>query len=644
MAEKATYEELEKELSELRKSYEQFRMMADSTQAYLAYINADDLVYRFVNRSFEKSFSCSRDEIIGKHIKEIIGQSNYDFALKYLEEVRSGRPSSYENTFNLAQGKRWLKVNYFPDFDEQGKVKGIAVLAYDITRQKLNDESLKNALKATEDEKSKSEAIIDAMGEAVSIQDTDFKILFQNKAHRNLIGDHVGEYCYQAYEHKDSICEGCPIAKSFKDGKAHVAQRSAETGQGLMHVEITASPLKAKNGKIIAGIEVVEDISRRLQTEQEARKEQNLESLGILAGGIAHDFNNMLMGIMGNISMAKMHAEADGKINRFLSESEKACERATGLTQQLLTFARGGAPIKLLSSLEDLIRDSVSFVLSGSRVKAEFIFEGRLAAAEVDPGQISQVFQNIVKNARQSMPEGGTVNVHARNSQVRKNIYGLQPGQYVRIDITDSGTGIPGDHLQRVFDPYFSTKQNGSGLGLTVAYSIVQGHQGRISVSSEPGVGSCFSVWLPASARTMAKTETADKSIPRGKGKILLMDDDESVRSVAVNMLARLGYETDTAEEGHAAIALYRSALKGGQPFAVVITDLTVPGGMGGEKTVKEILKIDPAAKVVVASGYANDPIMADFKKYGFSGVMPKPYRMEDLARLLHELIQGDKE
>ncbi|MCK9419231.1 MAG: ATP-binding protein [Nitrospirae bacterium] len=386
--------------------------------------------------------------------------------------------------------------------------------------------------------------------------------------------------------------------------------------------------------------QVVREIAERKRMEDELLKSRKLESLGVLAGGIAHDFNNLLTVVLGNIELVTMNDEPGVAASARLEEAKKATLRARDLTQQLLTFSKGGAPIRKTISIGELIRESSAFVLSGSKVKGQFIIPGDLWRTDVDEGQIGQVVHNIIMNADQAMPQGGTITVQCENSTIEADApLPLASGNYIKISIRDQGVGIPDQHLSRIFDPYFTTKQNGTGLGLATAYSIVKKHDGYLAAESDPKAGSTFSIYLPASLKKVPAREADEEPLPAGHGTILMMDDDEIVRNVAGSILDTIGYRAVFALNGAEAISLYEEARKSGQPFDAVIMDLTIPGGMGGKEAVQKLLELDPTAKVIVSSGYSSDPIMAEFDKYGFKGVVAKPYTIRKLAKTLHDVI-----
>ncbi len=405
--------------------------------------------------------------------------------------------------------------------------------------------------------------------------------------------------------------------------------------------------LSDKNGNFDGALFLIEDITERKLLEEERQKIERLESVGTLAGGIAHDFNNLLTGIMGNIGLAKRSIEAGDlqKTSSRLVEAEKASFRAKDLTQQLLTFAKGGTPVRQDVALRELLKDSVDFVLRGSNVRCESTLPNDLWLVNIDEGQISQVLSNVIINADEAMPEGGKININAKNTVVQeKSTLPLKKGKYVEITIIDHGVGINKEHLLRIFEPYFTTKQKGSGLGLATAYSIIRNHNGYITVNSTPTVGTTVRIYLPAAKKTIpAKKEVVIEAYITGKGKILVMDDQEIIRELLRAELTDAGYNVELAVDGTEAIERYTKAKDLAQPFDAVIMDLTIPGGMGGKEAIKKLLEVDASAKVIVSSGYSTDPIMSDFKKYGFGAVASKPYKVEELERTLRDLLKGEE-
>ena len=800
-----------------------------------------------------------------------------------------------------------------------------------LARRREAEERLQAAFATLADEKARTESVLGAIGDGISIQSPDFRVLYQNQAHKVMVGEHLGELCYEAYGKLDDVCPGCPVQRSFQDGLIHSLEKIMAAGENGRSIDITASPLKDNSGQVIAGIELVRDItdrkrselllresektlhtiadtakdaivmmddegrvvfwnpaaeqifgypahealgrelhlliaprsfhdayqrgfrhyqqsgegavfgrtmdlqalrrdgtefpieaslstiqikgrwfstgilrdvSSRKQAEEKVKlfsgameeamegieitdlkgyilyankaveelygyspsellgkhvnvtnadkkyaarvivpsirtegrwsgeimalrkdgapfpvwlstafirndaeepiamigiirdmterkrvedelrdhrerlldlvdertieltaanvrlkreiaerekvegdllRAQKLESLGILAGGIAHDFNNLLASVMGNVSLAKLDIPPADRAYRHLTEAEQASLRARDLTQQLLTFSKGGTPVKTVASIAALIRESAGFALRGSRVKHDLQLPDDLWLIEADEAQMTQVINNLLINADQAMPEGGVISVSCENIALEaQEVPPIAAGKYVKITIADRGTGIPKEHLDKVFDPYFTTKQRGSGLGLAVTYSIIRNHGGHISLESALGKGTTFRLYLPATDKKLPVARAEAESITSGQGRVLVMDDEETIRTTMRDILVRLGYEVAFAEDGAEAIKLYKSAMgKRGTPFDVVIMDLTIAGGMGGKEAVKKLIEIDPNVKAIVSSGYSKDPVMADYKQHGFSGVLAKPFRIKDLSEAVHRVLSG---
>lgn len=401
----------------------------------------------------------------------------------------------------------------------------------------------------------------------------------------------------------------------------------------------TATPIVNDSSQIVGIAFCFQDATEKYKKE-EIVKMQKFESLGILAGGIAHDFNNILTAILGNVSLAKIDSDPKDILER-LSDTEKALNRAKYLTQQLLNFSRDGLPIKETTSVADLIKDSAKFMLSGSNVRCEFDIPDDLWMIEADENQINQVITNIVINAVQAMPKGGTINISAKNVSLKNGeVPLLSQGNYIKISIQDHGIGISKENLQKIFDPYFTTKRDGTGLGLTVSFYIVRNHNGHILVDSELGVGTTFHIYLPASPeKKIDKKRESDNIIYNGKGKVLVLDDDNTIRELISTMLGSLGYDVTTVADGTEVIKQYKEALDSNSPYDVVIMDLTVPGGIGAKETIDILKELDPKVKAIVSSGYSNDHIVSEYEKYGFKGAITKPYGIKELCSVINNTI-----
>jgi two-component system, cell cycle sensor histidine kinase and response regulator CckA len=384
------------------------------------------------------------------------------------------------------------------------------------------------------------------------------------------------------------------------------------------------------------------DITERRRHEEELQKAKRLESIGLLAGGIAHDFNNILTSILGNISLARTSMRPEGETAQILAQAEQATIRAKGLSRQLLTFARGGEPVKKQVMLPELVKEAVDLTLSGTPVRSDYVFAPDPWPVEADDNQLNQVIGNLVINAVQAMPKGGVLRVTVTNEVVQEGSdTELPAGRYGRISIKDHGAGIAVEHLTKIFDPYFTTKENGNGLGLAISYSIVRRHGGRIEVDSTPGQGSTFTILLPASERRAIVPRDNEANIIPGRGRILVMDDDQMVLKVATRMLERLGYQVTGVSDGIEAVEVYRQSSTTGEPFRAVILDLTVPAGVGGGEAACKILELDPGARIIVSSGYADDPIMANHATHGFKAVVPKPYDLVELSVTMQRVLAG---
>ncbi|WP_188055201.1 nuclear transport factor 2 family protein [Oryzomonas rubra] len=426
-------------------------------------------------------------------------------------------------------------------------------------------------------------------------------------------------------------------------GRKRQLEEQVATPDGTKWHLTYKTPLFDELGRVAGIMGIALDISDLKEHEKEELRVQKLESLGVLAGGIAHDFNNILTGIMGNISLAKISLDDTHTSYKALVGAEKASVRATELARQLLTFARGGEPVKKVVSLQHLANESLSLVLHGSNVRGVVDIPDSIHAIEADEGQISQVFHNIIINATQAMPGGGLLTVSARNETLAgRNTMALPPGPYICLTFTDEGCGISDTDLEKIFDPYFTTKVSGNGLGLASTHSIISRHGGYISVSSLVDKGATFTIHLPSIGETLPKCQTefvTQTSKDHRGGSILVMDDEEMIRELATGMLEEIGYHVTTCGAGSEAIRYYEAAKESGSPFSAVIMDLTIPGGMGGREAAEKILDIDPAARLIVSSGYSNDPIMSDYRTYGFTGAIAKPYRINELAEILRSAL-----
>jgi signal transduction histidine kinase/ActR/RegA family two-component response regulator len=399
--------------------------------------------------------------------------------------------------------------------------------------------------------------------------------------------------------------------------------------------------------------ELDELFTERTRFEGQLQQSHKMESIGRLAGGIAHDFNNLLYVVMGNISLAQDDLKPEIETSESLKEAEKACIKAKELAARLITFSKGGDPVKKMMFINDLLKDIVISVLSGSNIKPEISISDDLRQINIDEGQIKQVVRNIIVNAREAMDDNGHLKVSCENIDITEEGYPtLNQGEYIKISFKDQGCGISKENFEKIFDPYFSTKDmgvdKGQGLGLTVSYSIIQKHRGLIAVESETGTGSTFSVYLPTflvkepdlqKSEEKPKAQESIKKPATSTGKILLMDDERAIRKFLGRVINKLGYDVETCIEGKEVVEIYTKAMESKQPFDVVILDLTNKIGMGGQATMKKLLEINPDAKGIVITGYSDDPVVANFRAYGFSGFITKPATMEELNKVIKEIL-----
>jgi len=490
--------------------------------------------------------------------------------------------------------------------------------------------------------------IVELLPSAIFIE-TDDKVVFANTAAVKLINaqnpDELMEKSFTKYflpEYMDVYREKSRQVKDLKSS-LNMEAKLTPAKSIIIDVELTLVPFNYQGKEAVQVI--IDNITERKKMEEEFLRASKLESLALLAGGIAHDFKNILTVVLGNISLARINVDREDRNYSWLNNAEKAILQAKELTEQLQTFAKGGEPVKKVTVVEELLREVVSLSLCGTDVKCELFIPEKLSRVDIDESQISQVFNNLILNAVQAMPGGGTIKIFGENLEAgkKKVEHGivLPEERYVKISIQDEGEGIEKEHLQKIFDPFFTTKEEGTGLGLTTSYSIIKKHGGQLTLESEIGAGTTFHVYFPVYHGTGDVEPKDEEKLLKGSGRILIMDDDESIRNVLSNMLSYLGYRVVSSQNGEEALEIFSEAHHNGNPFDAVIMDLTVPGGMGGGKLIKRLMEIDPDVKGIVSSGYSNISVMANHEKYGFKGVVHKPYHMEELSRAVFEVIHG---
>ena len=628
-------------LANLRSTNESLQVAKDEIEAIIDAVQAGILVMdgecRILsyNQKMEDLFLESGKTIMGRFCNEALCEKDKPDANCVIKRMLAGEKNPVSKSW-FCRG-RFYDVTATPITDSSGKLSHIVVLYIDITQRKRAEEEIKQSEERYRD-------LFENASDLIQIVDPDGHIDYVNQTWLDTLGydkDEIRKLTVFDLIHPECVNHCHDLFKKVIQGRqVEKFETKFLTKDGREILLEGTTSCKFEDGRPVSTRGIFRDITEKRRMEEELYKAQKLESVGILAGGIAHDFNNLLAAILGNISLAEMEVPGGSTVFQRLSDAKKACSRATDLTQQLLTFAKGGAPIIQRTSVAELIRDCVGFTLRGSNVKCDCLLPDDLWPVAADDGQISQVLQNLLINGAQAMPEGGIIRVRAENVTLSTRELSLEPGRYVKITVSDHGPGIAPEHLEKIFDPYFTTKEMGSGLGLAISYSIIYKHGGLITVDSEPGKGSSFTLYLPASHNDEPEVEVSESAAATpNTGKVLFMDDEEMVRDMATRMLTILGHEVHCVEDGEEAIQTYREAMDSDSPFDLVIMDLTIPGGMGGREAVQEVLRMDPQARVIVSSGYSTDPVMASYADYGFCGMTVKPYSLADLKKAVSDAL-----
>ena len=623
---------------------EKYRAVFDApSDAFFVHDAANGKILE-VNRAMSEMYGYSQEEALGLDIGDLSsGEQGYTVAEagRWVDRVLTIGPQRFEWQARRKNGQLfWVDVA-LRSFKFGDSLCVLAVVR-DIEEQKKAAQELAA-------EKEQLAITLRSIGDGVITTDGEGRVVLLNRVAEKLTG------------WKQEHAKGCPLSEIFHivDSKSGALcpnpalevlnkGRQMELAKDTLlvakdgsrrNVADSAAPIYNPASEMVGVVLVFRDISEKQRMEQEIIKVKKLESVGVLAGGIAHDFNNLLAAILGNINLVRLGLEEESKPALLLREAEKASLRAQHLTQQLLTFSKGGEPVRKTSDLREIIRDNVEFVLRGSSIGYELQLQEDLWPVDVDPGQVGQVIQNIILNGRQALEEttDSQIVIEAHNCQncVENEVV---TSSCVHVTINDNGPGISPAVLEKIFDPYFSTKQEGSGLGLAICHSIIAKHGGVLTAQSGVGQGATFTIKLPVASECEVKTplDPISKAIQRPL-KILIMDDEEMLRTLAAHILIELGHEAEVVKDGDEALAVYSKAMEAGSPFDGVIMDLTIPGGMGGKEAVAKLLELDPGAKVIVASGYSNDPVMANYKAHGFVAMLVKPFRVADLEKAVGE-------
>lgn len=635
--------------ADLRESERKYRNLLDVANEGIMVIDANSAII-YVNERFLKMLGYQHDEVIGKQLIDLVDAQDAPYMVERIGQRMRGVEERYDIRLIHKGGQRILTmINASPMYDDERRYVGSVSLIMDVTEKRRMENDLRG-------EKERLSVTLRSIGDGVIVTDNDGRVALMNDVAESLTGWKQEEAVSRPLEEVFNIINEAtgmrsenPAEKVLRMGRivglANHTILVARDGTRRVLGD-SGAPIRDDRGNILGVVLVFRDETSERRLEAEMVKMQRLESIGILAGGIAHDFNNYLTAIEGNITLARMRLEpSNASVLDRLSDAEKASVMARSLTKQLLVFSKGGEPVKRMADIGRILADSLRITLSGSNVHYRLEVEPDLWSIEVDEGQIGQTFNNIIMNARDAMPNGGIVKVSAMNVDLRLDeARSCNPGEYVSISIKDHGSGIPPDQINRLFDPYYTTKKNGKGLGLAIVHSVIKQHDGTVLVHSEEGKGTTFTIRLPVPYAHSEPDKEDEDAAETGHGRVLWMDDEAMIREVSGELLAYLGYQVEMAKNGEEAIDKYRTSKDSDVPFDIVVLDLTVPGGMGGEETMMRLMEIDPDVKAIVCSGYSNDPVMARYYDYGFRGVLSKPFSIEDLSAKLCDIMKTGRQ
>ena len=621
------------------RKYERIESVFRALSDRIFIIDRDGFFTDFVPSS-KVTYFINPEKIVGASIFDIFPA---DEALRHLAVFRKTIETGIDSVFEYSLSENG-KTSFFEAAISKLNDSEVISIVRDITKRVDAETALKNSEKRFRD-------LADLLPEAIFETDMNMIYTYANKKAFEIFGYNQNDF------DKGILCLDLIIPSERELGRQNIMRKfhgdvEASSEYTGLRKDGTTFPILLHSSPLFkdglpSGIRgIVIDMTIQKRIDESFYQTQKLESIGLLAGGIAHDFNNLILGLFGSVEIARNEIASGNceSAENALCNSMTAFNRAKDLTHQLLTFAKGGIPNKKTGDIKKTIQESAQFALSGSNIAYKFEYEDNLPLCNFDPNQISQVIENIVINAKQAMSDRGTILIKAESTAADKNLNEfIYSGKYIKISIKDSGIGIPEEYRKKIFDPFFTTKPNGSGLGLATSWSIIKRHDGVLTLESELGKGSTFSIYLPVSIETICCEDGKIKQERKNHGKILVMDDEFLIREVAGKMLTDAGFTVEKAATGEEAVDLYKKALISGLKFDAVILDLTIPGGMGGKETVDKLIQIDPAVIAIASSGYSEDAIISNPSEHGFAASVPKPYLKDMLAETVMDVISSKK-
>lgn len=636
---------IDKREKDLKESEEKYKAIVEDNPILICSFLPDGTI-TFANTAYCRYFNITHEEITGRNFLEFIPEKDREIALNNLSFLTPDLPvHQTEHRVIDPDGKiRWQKWTDRAIFDNSKNLVSFQSIGEDITERKSNEEKLAA-------ERERLAVTLRSIGDGVITTDTEGKIVLLNKVAEKLTGWKLEEargknltQIFNIINEETGLPHANPVKKVLLTGEIVELENHtlliSKTGEKKVIAD-SGAPIKDSQSNTIGVVLVFRDMTEKKKLNETLEKTSRLESLGVLAGGIAHDFNNLLGGIFGYIDLALQFSK-DEKVKEFLNNSMDAMDRAKNLTGQLLTFSKGGDPLKEPGHLFPFVKKTAEFALSGSNIKCRFKVPSNLYMCSFDKNQIAQVIENLVINAKQAMPLGGELDIEAENIFLKTHPL-LSPGNYVKISVKDTGTGIPLKIKPKIFDPFFTTRETGHGIGLTTSYSIIEKHGGTIEVESEQGKGSLFQIYLPSSQTQTLKTLVEkNQENHSGSGLILIIDDEELLLNMTSAMLETLGYKSKGIKNPKEAISFFKTNKDSKDKISAIICDLTIPGQMSGVETAAELRKIDKNIPIFVASGYSEDPVMTNPSEYGFTQSIPKPFKRTELAKLLDTNLPKD--